>query len=63
MNNSKTRLKFKGSCLKQEDLNTWSRDLNFEFTLKDCFFGSVKLAKDADTGKYKCSSYGMGFDL
>ena len=53
MNNSKIKLKFKGSCLKQEDktpytpknvvnlyivyeLDVWSRDLNNDFTLKDC---------------------------
>ena len=52
INNSRIRLKFKESCLKQEDkapftpnsvvnlfilyeLNTWSRDLNTDFTLKD----------------------------
>ena len=27
------------------ELGTWSRDLNSDFTLKDCFFGGVKLAK------------------
>ena len=48
INNSKTRLKFKGSCLKQEDtapfvvylfidqdLDKSSRDVNTDFTLKD----------------------------
>ena len=55
MNNTRIRLKFKGSCLKQEDkspftpknvvnlfnvyeLDTWSGDLNTDFTLKSCFF-------------------------
>ena len=78
-NNSKKRLKFKGSCLKQEDkasftpnnvinlfivykLDTWSRDLNIGFTLKDCLFGSVKLTKNADPDKYKYSGYGIGCD-
>ena len=54
INNSIIRLKFKGSCLKQEDkppitlknvinlfivyeLDTWSRDINTGFTLKNCF--------------------------
>ena len=58
-NKSRLRLRFEGSCLKQEDttlftsnnvvnlfivykLDTWSRDLNAEFTLKDCLFGNVK---------------------
>ena len=62
MNNSKIRLKFKGSYLKQEDkapytpknvvnlfivyeLDTWSRDLSTDVTLKDCLFGAVKLTK------------------
>ena len=70
MNNSKIRLKFKESCLKQEDkaaftpnnivnlfivfnLDRWSRDLNTDFTLKDCLFGAVKLTKNADPDKYK----------
>ena len=55
MSNSKIRSKFKGSCLKQEDrvhftqsnvvdlftLREWSKDVNAEFTLKDCLFGSL----------------------
>ena len=43
-------------------LDTWSRDLNSDFTLKDCLFGSVKLTKNADLGKYVCSCYGTGLD-
>ena len=78
-NNSRIRLKFEGSCLKQEDktpfppnnvvnlfivyeLDTGSRDLNTDFALKDCLFGSVKLTKNADPDKYKYSSCGTGFD-
>ena len=44
------------------ELNTWSRDLNTEFTLKKCLFASVKLTKNADTDKYKYSSNSVGFD-
>ena len=33
-------------------LDAWSRDLNSNFTLKDCLFGSVKLTTNADLGKY-----------
>ena len=44
------------------ELGTWSRDLNIEFTLKDCLFGSVKLTKTADPDKYKYSSYGIGLN-
>ena len=57
MNNSRIKLEFKGSCLKQDkasftpknvvnlyiayELNIWSLDLNAEFTLNDCLFGAV----------------------
>ena len=33
------------------ELHIWSRDLNFDFTPKDCLFGGVKLAKKADPDK------------
>ena len=62
--NSKFCFTFKGSCFKQKnalftppnimnffigyELDTWSRDLNSDFTLKDCLFGGVKLAENAD---------------
>ena len=39
------------------------QDLNSDFTLKNCLFGGVNLAKNADLDKYICSSYGIGFDL
>ena len=71
-------LSFKGSCLKQKNatftppniiiffivykLNAWSRDLNSDFNLKDCLFGGVKLAKNADLDKYVYSGYSIGFD-
>ena len=38
------------------------RDLNTDFTLNNCLFGSVKLTKNADPEKYKYSGYGIGFD-
>ena len=34
----------------------------FWFTLKDCLFGCVKLAKNADPDKYVYSRYGIVFD-
>ena len=39
--------------------------INFytDFTLKNCLFGSVKLTKNADPGKYKYSSYSRGYDF
>ena len=78
MKNSRIKLEFKVSHLKQDkayftpknvvnlyivyELNMWSQDLNAEFTLKDCLFQAVKLAKNANTNKYSCSGYGIGFD-
>ena len=43
-------------------LDTWSRDLNAEFTLKDCLFGNFKINKNADTDQYSYSGHGIGFD-
>ena len=43
------------------ELDTWSRDLNAKFTLKDCLFGNVKITKNADPDKYSYSGYGNGF--
>ena len=34
-------------------LDRWSRDLNTNFTLGNCLFGSVELTKNADLDKYK----------
>ena len=78
MNNSGIRLEFEGSCLNQYKvtftpnnavnlfivykLDRWSRDLNTNFTLNDCFCESVKLTKNADPDKYEYSSYDIGFD-
>ena len=42
-------------------LNQWPRDSNTDFTLGSCFFGYVKLNKNADLEKYKYSSYAMQF--
>ena len=78
MKNSKTRLEFKGRCIKQGkatftpknvvivfiiyELDTWSRDLNADFTLKDCLFGAAKLTKNADPEKYTYSGYCIEFN-
>ena len=43
-------------------LNPWLRNLNIDFTLKNCLFGSVKVTKNADPDKYKYSGYEIGFD-
>ena len=34
-------------------INIWLRNLTTDLTLKNCLFGSVKLTKNADQGKYK----------
>ena len=44
------------------ELGTWSRDLNSDFTLKDCLFGDVKLTKNANPDKYVYTGYGIGFN-
>ena len=38
------------------------KNLNTDFTLRHCLFGSVKLTKNADLDKYKYSGHSMGFD-
>ena len=40
----------------------WLKNLNTDFTLNNCLFGSVKLTKDADPDKYKYSGYSIGFN-
>ena len=78
MNNSRVKLEFKGSFLKQDEalftiknvlnlyivyeLNIRPQNVNAEFTLKDCLFGAVKLIKNANPNKYSYSRYGIGFD-
>ena len=44
----------------RRSLTPWLRNLSTDFTLNDCLFGSVKLTKNADPDKYKCSGYGIG---
>ena len=70
-------LSFNGHCLRNNNiyiskkvinlyisyiLNPWLINLNTDFTLKDCLFGSVKLTKNADLNKHKYSGYSIGFD-
>ena len=45
------------------ELDTWSRDINTDFTLKNCFFGSEKITKNADSDNYKYIGYSIRFDL
>ena len=43
-------------------LGQCSRDLNTNFTLNYCLFGSAELTKNTDTYKYNYSDYGIGLD-
>ena len=43
-------------------LNSQLKNLNTDFTLSNCLFGSVKLTKNAYLDKYKYSGYGIGFN-
>ena len=45
-----------------QESGKWSRDLISDFTLKDCLFGGVELAKNDDPDKYVNTGYGIGFD-
>ena len=38
------------------------KKFNYRFYIKKCLFGSVRLTKNADPGKYKYSDYGIGWD-
>ena len=43
-------------------LDVWSRDVNTDFTLNNCLFGSAKLTENAEPDKYVYSGYSIGFD-
>ena len=43
-------------------LDTWSRDLNTDFTLGDYLFGAVQLTNNFYPDKYGYSDYGMEFE-
>ena len=75
---SKVRLKFNKGCLEQSNNVIYdyesrvninivyelgaSSSNNSNPTLKNCLFGAVTLAKNADIEKYGYSGYGTGFD-
>ena len=44
-------------------MTPWLNNLNTDFTLKNCLFGSVQVTKNADIYKYKYSGYSIGFDF
>ena len=74
---NKIRLKFNGSCLKQNKLTYTHRTIanmyivyeiiasssnNNDPRLGHSLFGAVKLTKNADLYKYQYSGYGIAFD-
>ena len=74
---NKVRLKFNGSCLKQNKLTythktivniyivykiTTSSSNNNDPTLRNSLFEAVILTKNADIDKYRYFVYGIGFD-
>ena len=74
---TKTRVKFTGSCLKQSKISYTHEEVvniyivyelgapsshNKYLTLKNCLFGAVTLTKNADIDHYGYSGYGIGFD-
>ena len=76
-NFNKTRVKFDGGCLKQDQATilhglivnvyiVYEICININIsdypTLESCLFGAVKLTKNADIDEYGYSGYGIGFD-
>ena len=74
---TKTRVKFTGSCLKQPKISyTYGKVVNIYIAyelgassshnndpaLKNCLFGAVTLTKNAGIDKYGYFGYGIGFD-
>ena len=74
---TKTRVKFSGSCLKQDKATYNHRTIvniyivyeistNYNIssypTLENCLFGAVYLTLHVDIDQYKYSGYGIGFD-
>ena len=76
-NDTKIKVQFTGSCLKQPRFTFTHKKVvhiyivyelgasgshSSDPTIKNCLFGAVTLTKDADIEKYKYSGYGIGFD-
>ena len=74
---TKIRIRFKGSCLKQDEISfnrgkivniyivyEINKNLNISSypTLKTCLFGAVQLIKYRHIDQYTYSVYGIGFD-
>ena len=77
-NATKTKVKFVGSCLKQDkttfnhgkrvivdiiyEINLWDHGYDDYPTLESSLFAAVKSIKYSDNDKCKYSGYGIGFD-
>ena len=74
---TKTRVEFKGSCLKQDKIThnhgeivniyiVYEVNKNYNVrsypTLENCLFDAISLTKNVDISKYEYSWYGIGFD-
>ena len=74
---TKTRLEFKGNCLKQDKYTydhgkvvniytVYEINKNFSISsysaLENCLLGADSLTKNVDIDKYKYFGYGIGFD-
>ena len=74
---TKTRVEFNGSCLKQDKVTlnhgtivnkyiVYETSKNYNISnypiLENCLFGAVSLTKNADIDQYKYPGYGIGFD-
>ena len=74
----KIRVKFSGSCLKQDkiiythgkivniyiayEINKKDNIITSDPTLENCLFGAVTLTKNINIDRYGYSDYGIGFD-
>ena len=69
---TKIRVEFNGSCLKQDEI-TYDHgkvvniyivyEISSDYlTLENCLFVAVSLTKNADVDQYKYYGYGIGFD-
>ena len=75
---SKIRVKFSGSCLKQDkitythgkivniyivyEINKKDNTITSDPILENCLFGAVTLTKNVNIDRYGYSGYGIGFD-
>ena len=74
---NKIRVKFSGSCLKQDKVTynhgklitiyivyeiSKNHNISSLPTIENCLYGAISLSKNADIDKYRYSGYGIAFD-